>query len=209
VLRPWWVPPELCAPHTHSHTHAHTRTHTHAHTCALAPTHTHHHPLVPGALPPGARAWYCVRTCVRPAPASEPLARHAHVDVHWASQVLRDGTTAWVAEVRTREGQDATLCRPGVLLYRVDGFAPTGYGPVAVLDSGPDRGDLCPGLVGTHRLRDTRSVCLWAAAFPTACHCVLWGEAAAVFPVYSVHRACAVAATLASDVCLHAVASGV
>ncbi|MGW6568953.1 M6 family metalloprotease domain-containing protein [Streptomyces sp. NPDC054975] len=50
--------------------------------------------------------------------------------------VLRTGrTTAYVAEARRAEGNDATACADGVLVYKVDSAAPTGEGPVRVMNA--------------------------------------------------------------------------
>ncbi|WP_438319814.1 M6 family metalloprotease domain-containing protein (plasmid) [Streptomyces sp. HUAS TT3] len=50
--------------------------------------------------------------------------------------VLRTGeTTAYVAESRRAEGNDATACSTGVLIYRVDSATPTGEGPVRVMNA--------------------------------------------------------------------------
>ncbi|MBD9727288.1 M6 family metalloprotease domain-containing protein [Streptomyces caniscabiei] len=48
--------------------------------------------------------------------------------------------TAYVAELRTRAGNDAVVCRPGVLVYRVDAAVDTGNGPIRVHDSRRDSG---------------------------------------------------------------------
>ncbi|MFR9795889.1 M6 family metalloprotease domain-containing protein [Streptomyces sp. MS06] len=48
--------------------------------------------------------------------------------------------TGYAAEVRTREGNDEAVCRPGVLIYRVDADVDTGMGPVKVYDSRRDSG---------------------------------------------------------------------
>ncbi|MEU0411174.1 M6 family metalloprotease domain-containing protein [Streptomyces griseorubiginosus] len=48
--------------------------------------------------------------------------------------------TGYAVELRTREGNDETVCRPGVLVYRVDADVDTGRGPVKVYDSRPDSG---------------------------------------------------------------------
>ncbi|MFC8430675.1 M6 family metalloprotease domain-containing protein [Streptomyces sp. NPDC057253] len=48
--------------------------------------------------------------------------------------------TGYAVELRTREGNDETVCRPGVLVYRVDANVDTGRGPVRVYDSHPDSG---------------------------------------------------------------------
>ncbi|MDQ1069888.1 hypothetical protein QFZ32_005328 [Streptomyces canus] len=43
--------------------------------------------------------------------------------------------TGYAVELRTREGNDETVCRPGVLVYKVDADVDTGRGPVRVYDS--------------------------------------------------------------------------
>lgn len=48
--------------------------------------------------------------------------------------------TAYVAELRTRAGNDAVVCRPGVLVYRVDAAVDTGNGPIKVHDARRDSG---------------------------------------------------------------------
>ncbi|KPI21872.1 M6 family metalloprotease domain protein [Actinobacteria bacterium OK074] len=48
--------------------------------------------------------------------------------------------TAYALELRTREGNDLTVCRPGVLIYRVDTDVDTGEGPITVYDSQRDSG---------------------------------------------------------------------
>jgi M6 family metalloprotease-like protein len=45
------------------------------------------------------------------------------------------GRTGYAVELRTREGNDETVCRPGVLIYKVDADVDTGMGPVTVYDS--------------------------------------------------------------------------
>ncbi|WP_328538243.1 M6 family metalloprotease domain-containing protein [Streptomyces sp. NBC_00344] len=49
-------------------------------------------------------------------------------------------SSGYIAEVRTHAGNDEAVCRPGVLIYRVDGDVDTGQGPVSVKDSTPDSG---------------------------------------------------------------------
>lgn len=49
-------------------------------------------------------------------------------------------SAAYVVEIRTRSGNDDAVCRPGALIYRVDGDVDTGQGPVSVRDSTPDSG---------------------------------------------------------------------
>jgi hypothetical protein len=48
--------------------------------------------------------------------------------------------TGYAVEVRTRAGNDEAVCRPGVLIYRVDADVDTGMGPVTVYDSQRDSG---------------------------------------------------------------------
>lgn len=43
--------------------------------------------------------------------------------------------TLYAIEVRVRAGNDEAVCRPGVLIYRVDAAVDTGMGPVRVFDS--------------------------------------------------------------------------
>ncbi|WP_020121661.1 M6 family metalloprotease domain-containing protein [Streptomyces canus] len=45
------------------------------------------------------------------------------------------GRTGYAVELRTREGNDETVCRPGVLVYKVDADVDTGRGPVRVYDA--------------------------------------------------------------------------
>ncbi|MFD1663126.1 M6 family metalloprotease domain-containing protein [Streptomyces caeni] len=49
-------------------------------------------------------------------------------------------TAGYALELRTREGNDAAVCRPGVLVYRVDSGVDSGNGPITVYDSRPDSG---------------------------------------------------------------------
>lgn len=46
----------------------------------------------------------------------------------------------YALEVRTQGGNDAAVCRPGVLIYRVDADVDTGNGPITVYDAEPDSG---------------------------------------------------------------------
>ncbi|MFF4400932.1 M6 family metalloprotease domain-containing protein [Streptomyces sp. NPDC001480] len=46
-----------------------------------------------------------------------------------------DGHTDYALEVRTRGGNDETVCHPGVLIYKVDANIDTGQGPVKVYDA--------------------------------------------------------------------------
>ncbi|KAF4409755.1 M6 family metalloprotease domain-containing protein [Streptomyces lycii] len=50
------------------------------------------------------------------------------------------GTAGYAVEVRTREGNDAVVCKPGVLVYWVDTRVDSGAGPVEVRDSAPRSG---------------------------------------------------------------------
>jgi M6 family metalloprotease-like protein len=51
-----------------------------------------------------------------------------------------DRRTGYAAELRTRAGNDEAVCRPGVLIYKVDADVDTGMGPVRVYDSRRDSG---------------------------------------------------------------------
>ncbi|WP_247196687.1 M6 family metalloprotease domain-containing protein [Streptomyces sp. GESEQ-35] len=51
-----------------------------------------------------------------------------------------DTRTGYAVELRTRAGNDETVCRPGVLIYKVDAGVDTGQGPVRVYDSRRDSG---------------------------------------------------------------------
>ncbi|MCX4973717.1 M6 family metalloprotease domain-containing protein [Streptomyces sp. NBC_00620] len=48
--------------------------------------------------------------------------------------------TGYALELRTRDGNDAAVCRPGILIYKVDANIDTGNGPVTVYDSHRDSG---------------------------------------------------------------------
>jgi M6 family metalloprotease-like protein len=49
-------------------------------------------------------------------------------------------TSGYAVEVRTRAGNDEAVCKPGVLIYRVDADVDTGNGPITVADSERDSG---------------------------------------------------------------------
>ncbi|GAA1909342.1 M6 family metalloprotease domain-containing protein [Streptomyces durmitorensis] len=49
-------------------------------------------------------------------------------------------TKGYAVEVRTQGGNDEAVCKPGVLIYRVDAEVDTGQGPVTVSDSTKDSG---------------------------------------------------------------------
>ncbi|MFH0521577.1 M6 family metalloprotease domain-containing protein [Streptomyces sp. M41] len=51
-----------------------------------------------------------------------------------------DRRSGYAVELRTREGNDEAVCRPGVLIYKVDADVDTGMGPVRVHDSQEDSG---------------------------------------------------------------------
>ncbi|GGV85989.1 M6 family metalloprotease domain-containing protein [Streptomyces griseoloalbus] len=51
-----------------------------------------------------------------------------------------DGHSGYAVELRTRAGNDEAVCRPGILVYRVDANVDTGMGPVTVYDSRRDSG---------------------------------------------------------------------
>jgi len=48
--------------------------------------------------------------------------------------------TGYALELRNRGGNDEVVCRPGVLIYKIDADVDTGLGPVTVYDSHPDSG---------------------------------------------------------------------
>ncbi|MEU6993158.1 M6 family metalloprotease domain-containing protein [Streptomyces sp. NPDC046465] len=48
--------------------------------------------------------------------------------------------TGYAIEVRTQAGNDEAVCKPGVLVYRVDADVDTGHGPITVSDAAPDSG---------------------------------------------------------------------
>ncbi|MFI6350645.1 M6 family metalloprotease domain-containing protein [Streptomyces sp. NPDC050560] len=50
------------------------------------------------------------------------------------------GDSGLAAEVRVRAGNDEAVCRPGVLIYRVNADVDTGKGPVTVYDAKRDSG---------------------------------------------------------------------
>ncbi|MCP3820347.1 M6 family metalloprotease domain-containing protein [Streptomyces sp. A3M-1-3] len=49
-------------------------------------------------------------------------------------------TAGYAVEVRTRAGNDDAVCKPGVLIYRVDSDIDTGQGPITVSDSEVESG---------------------------------------------------------------------
>ncbi|MFE6779283.1 M6 family metalloprotease domain-containing protein [Streptomyces sp. NPDC057702] len=71
-----------------------------------------------------------------------PLARPGGTKVVFLPVSARGG---YAIEARTRAGNDAAVCKPGVLIYWVDVHQDSGQGPVTVMDStrgaGPHRPD--------------------------------------------------------------------
>ncbi|WP_221352235.1 M6 family metalloprotease domain-containing protein [Streptomyces beigongshangae] len=51
-----------------------------------------------------------------------------------------DGRTGYAVEVRTPAGNDESVCKTGVLIYKVDADVDTGHGPISVVDSTKDSG---------------------------------------------------------------------
>ncbi|MFE4409037.1 M6 family metalloprotease domain-containing protein [Streptomyces sp. NPDC056821] len=51
-----------------------------------------------------------------------------------------DGRTGYALELRTREGNDEEVCRPGILVYKVNAEVDTGQGPIKIHDSHPHSG---------------------------------------------------------------------
>ncbi|MET7567173.1 M6 family metalloprotease domain-containing protein [Streptomyces sp. NPDC005492] len=51
-----------------------------------------------------------------------------------------DRRTGYALELRAHEGNDEAVCRPGVLIYKVETDVDTGMGPVKVYDAHPDSG---------------------------------------------------------------------
>ncbi|GAA3499894.1 M6 family metalloprotease domain-containing protein [Streptomyces prasinosporus] len=51
-----------------------------------------------------------------------------------------DERSGYAVELRTRAGNDEVVCRPGVLVYKVDANVDTGMGPITVYDSRRDSG---------------------------------------------------------------------
>ncbi|MBX9398792.1 M6 family metalloprotease domain-containing protein [Streptomyces sp. TRM72054] len=80
-------------------------------------------------------------TCVSAPGTTEhtltPLARPGGLKLVF---IPLDRSTGYAVELRTRDGNDETVCRPGVLIYKVDADVDTGHGPVTVYDSHRDSG---------------------------------------------------------------------
>ncbi|MEU0130025.1 MULTISPECIES: M6 family metalloprotease domain-containing protein [unclassified Streptomyces] len=67
----------------------------------------------------------------------EPLATTGGSKLAFVPLTAQSG---WAVEVRTPEGNDEAVCRPGVLIYEVSSDVDTGQGPVSVADSTEDSG---------------------------------------------------------------------
>ncbi|MBM7171651.1 M6 family metalloprotease domain-containing protein [Streptomyces sp. G44] len=66
-----------------------------------------------------------------------PLARSGGTKLAFVPLNEKSG---YAVEVRTRGGNDEAVCKPGVLVYRVDANVDTGHGPITVADSTTDSG---------------------------------------------------------------------
>ncbi|AZM53792.1 M6 family metalloprotease domain-containing protein [Streptomyces sp. WAC 01529] len=66
-----------------------------------------------------------------------PLARSGGTKLAF---VPLNAKTGYAIEARTPGGNDEAVCKPGVLVYRVDADVDTGHGPVTVFDSAGDSG---------------------------------------------------------------------
>ncbi|MDC0773191.1 M6 family metalloprotease domain-containing protein [Streptomyces sp. HD] len=69
--------------------------------------------------------------------ALTPLAREGGPKLVFVPLDRRSG---YAVELRTREGNDESVCRPGVLVYKVDADVDTGMGPMKVHDAKQDSG---------------------------------------------------------------------
>ncbi|POX57004.1 M6 family metalloprotease domain-containing protein [Streptomyces sp. Ru71] len=81
-----------------------------------------------------------VRCAASPGTAEFPLTPLARAGGPKLVFVPLDARTGYALELRTRAGNDEAVCRPGVLIYRVDADVDTGMGPVRVYDSRRDSG---------------------------------------------------------------------
>ncbi|MFD5584382.1 M6 family metalloprotease domain-containing protein [Streptomyces sp. NPDC127063] len=81
-----------------------------------------------------------IRCAASPGTAEFPLTPLARSGGPKLVFVPLDGRSGYALELRTREGNDEAVCRPGVLIYRVDADVDTGLGPVRVYDSRRDSG---------------------------------------------------------------------
>ncbi|MEU6538165.1 M6 family metalloprotease domain-containing protein [Streptomyces sp. NPDC047000] len=81
-----------------------------------------------------------VRCAATPGTAEYPLTPLARTGGPKLVFVPLDGRTGYAVELRTREGNDETVCGPGVLIYKVSADVDTGQGPVKVYDAHNDSG---------------------------------------------------------------------
>ena len=81
-----------------------------------------------------------IRCAASPGTAEFPLTPLARSGGPKLVFVPLDGRSGYALDLRTREGNDEAVCRPGVLIYRVDADVDTGLGPVRVYDSRRDSG---------------------------------------------------------------------
>ncbi|MFE9022258.1 M6 family metalloprotease domain-containing protein [Streptomyces sp. NPDC007808] len=79
----------------------------------------------------------CAATSGTTEHALTPLAREGGPKLVF---IPLDHRSGYAVEVRTKEGNDEAVCRPGVLVYKVDAEVDTGMGPVLVHDSRQDSG---------------------------------------------------------------------
>ncbi|MET7681403.1 M6 family metalloprotease domain-containing protein [Streptomyces sp. NPDC005423] len=56
-----------------------------------------------------------------------------------------DRRTGYALELRTHEGNDESVCRPGILIYKVEADIDTGRGPIRVYDAHRDSGGCTRG----------------------------------------------------------------
>ena len=68
----------------------------------------------------------------------------------------RLASTGYAVELRTREGNDEAVCRPGVLIYQVDADVDTGQGPVTVVRLPPRTAAAAPAARTSTRSSPTR-----------------------------------------------------
>ncbi|OPG03875.1 M6 family metalloprotease domain-containing protein [Streptomyces sp. GKU 895] len=80
-------------------------------------------------------------TCVTtPGPTEYTLTPMARAGGSKLLFVPVSGRTGYAVELRTREGNDEAVCRPGALIYKVNADVDTGMGPVTVYDARRDSG---------------------------------------------------------------------
>jgi M6 family metalloprotease-like protein len=81
-----------------------------------------------------------VHCAARPGTAEYTLTPLARAGGSKLVFVPLDARSGYAVELRTRDGNDEAVCRPGVLIYKVDADVDTGMGPVRVYDSRRDSG---------------------------------------------------------------------